>query len=223
MLNRQNRLLALQALAAGCVILGMASNPARAQGAPGVQPQAPTAQTMVKSPAEAPLSPAPASAKLQPPVHVATPSKAAGASQTASKASSATRPTAAKSHNSPYQPNRFAGRAGRYYEGVWGVESLAVKWAESGELIRFSYKVLDPARAAALSDVKSEPALIAPAAGVKLVIPSMENIGRLRQTSAPEEGKSYWMAFSNKGRLVKRGDRVSVVIGQFHADGLVVD
>jgi hypothetical protein len=31
------------------------------------------------------------------------------------------------------------------------------------------------------------------------------------------------MAFSNKGRLVKRGDRVSVVIGQFRADGLVVD
>jgi hypothetical protein len=31
------------------------------------------------------------------------------------------------------------------------------------------------------------------------------------------------MAFSNKGRPVKRGDRVSVVIGAFHADGLVVD
>jgi hypothetical protein len=31
------------------------------------------------------------------------------------------------------------------------------------------------------------------------------------------------MAFSNKGRLVKRGDRVNVVIGKFRADGLVVD
>jgi hypothetical protein len=31
------------------------------------------------------------------------------------------------------------------------------------------------------------------------------------------------MAFSNKGRLVKRGDRVNVVIGQFRAEGLVVD
>jgi hypothetical protein len=31
------------------------------------------------------------------------------------------------------------------------------------------------------------------------------------------------MAFSNKGRLVKRGDSVNIVIGQFHADGLVVD
>jgi hypothetical protein len=31
------------------------------------------------------------------------------------------------------------------------------------------------------------------------------------------------MAFSNKGRRVKRGDRVIIVIGQFRAEGLVVD
>jgi hypothetical protein len=31
------------------------------------------------------------------------------------------------------------------------------------------------------------------------------------------------MVFSNKGRLVKRGDRVNVVIGEFRADGLGVD
>jgi len=65
--------------------------------------------------------------------------------------------------------------------------------------------------------------LIDPKAGVQLVVPSMEKIGQLRQSSTPEVGKSYWMAFSNKGRLVKRGDRVNVVIGKFRADGLVVD
>jgi hypothetical protein len=31
------------------------------------------------------------------------------------------------------------------------------------------------------------------------------------------------MVFSNKGKFVKHGDHVSVVIGRFHADGLVVD
>jgi hypothetical protein len=120
-------------------------------------------------------------------------------------------------------PDRFAGRAGRYYLMVWGVDSLAVKWAESGELIRFTYRVLDPDKAKALNDPKNEPALIDPRAGVKLVVPAMENVGQLRQSTAPEGGKSYWMAFSNKGRLVKRGDHVAVVIGAFHADGLVVD
>ncbi len=51
----------------------------------------------------------------------------------------------------------------------------------------------------------------------------MDKVGKLRQSSTPEAGKSYWMAFSNKGRRVKRGDHVSVVIGQFRADGLVVE
>ena len=122
-----------------------------------------------------------------------------------------------------YRPERFAGRAGTYYRMVWGVDSLGVKWSESGEVIRFSYRVVDADKAAILNDRKSEPSLIAPRAGVKLVVPAMENVGQLRQSAPPEAGKSYWMVFSNKGRLVKRGDYVSVVVGAFHADGLVVD
>jgi len=122
-----------------------------------------------------------------------------------------------------YRPERFAGRAGKYYPLVWGVDSLTVKWAESGEMIRFSYRVLDPEKAAVLNNERSEPSLIAPSAGVSLVVPTMENVGRLRQTARPEEGKTYWMAFANKGRLVKRGDRVIVEIGKFRANGLVVD
>ena len=130
-------------------------------------------------------------------------------------------PVAAKS--SPYQPDRFAGRAGKYYKLVWGVDSLGVKLVESGEIVRFTYRVLDPDKASVLNDKNTEPSLIDSRAGVKLVVPSMEKIGKLRQTGTPEAGKAYWMAFSNKGRLVKKGDRVDVVIGQFRADGLVVD
>ena len=132
-------------------------------------------------------------------------------------------PTKKPAAPSKYRPDRFAGRAGEYYRLIWGVDSLAVKWTESGEIIRFSYRALDAGKAKALNDKKSEPSLVDPRAGVSLVVPSMEQVGALRQSADPEAGKSYWMAFSNKGRLVKRGDRVSVVIGQFRADGLVVD
>ena len=65
--------------------------------------------------------------------------------------------------------------------------------------------------------------MIDPQAGVKLKIPLMEKIGRLRQTSTPIAGKSYRMAFSNSLRRVRPGDRVIVEIGHFHADGLVVE
>jgi hypothetical protein len=105
----------------------------------------------------------------------------------------------------------------------WGVDTFSVKSVEGGELIRFSYRVLDGNRARLLNDKSIEAYLIAPAAHAKLVVPSLEKVGLLRQSSTPEAGKTYWMAFSNPGRPVKRGDRVNVVIGQFHADGLVVE
>jgi hypothetical protein len=122
-----------------------------------------------------------------------------------------------------YQPDRFAGRAGRYYSLVWGVDGLSVKAVESGELIRFSYHVLDGEKAKPINDKKVEPGLIDPVHHIKLVIPSLEKVGQLRQSGTPEAGRSYWMAFSNPHRTVKRGDRVNVEIGQFHVDGLVVE
>ena len=148
------------------------------------------------------------------------PQAAAGTQASAVQAKPGTKSSAKVSR---YRPERFAGRAGSYYRLVWGVDTLGVKWGESGEVIRFSYRVLDADKARILNDKKNEPSLIDPQAGVKLVVPSLENVGQLRQSAPPEGGKSYWMVFSNKGRLVKRGDHVSVVIGAFHADGLVVD
>jgi hypothetical protein len=103
------------------------------------------------------------------------------------------------------------------------VDALSVKYTESGEVIRFSYRIVDVDKAKALNDKAVEPSLVDPKAGVRLSIPALEKIGKLRQTGTLVSGKAYWMAFSNKGRLVKRGDLVNVIIGQFHADGLMVE
>jgi hypothetical protein len=122
-----------------------------------------------------------------------------------------------------FRPNGFSTRREMYYSSVWGVDSLGVKAVESGEIIRFTYRVLDANLAKTLNDKKLEPALISFEKGVKLVVPTLEKVGQLRQSSTPVTGKSYWMAFSNSGRLLKRGDRVDVVIGNFHANGLIVE
>jgi hypothetical protein len=133
----------------------------------------------------------------------------------------AAKPAAAQ--RSHHTPERFAGRADQYYRVVWGVDALTVKWVESGELIKFSYHVLDAKRAKVLSDQRSEPSLIDPKAGIRLVVPHVDKVGALRQTAPPENDHEYWIEFSNKGRVVKRGDRVDLVIGTFHANNLVVD
>src|SRR5215831_19076194 len=84
--------------------------------------------------------------------------------------SQSTAPPATPPAASPvrYQPSRFSKRAELHYSLIWGVDSLSVKWAESGELIRFSWRVLDPAKAAPINDKQSEPQLQDPQAGVSL-------------------------------------------------------
>ena len=121
-----------------------------------------------------------------------------------------------------YLPNPFAGAAGRYYRLIWGIDSLDVKRVESGEMIEFTWRVLDPGKAQLLNDVRTTPSLVDRQQGVSLVVPSMDMVGLLRQRTTPEPGKTYWMAFANTGRVVKPGDRVDVVIGEFRANGLVV-
>lgn len=119
-----------------------------------------------------------------------------------------------------YRPNLVPKRQGEYYQMVWGVDSLSVKAVESGDLIRFTYRVVDPQKARPLNDKQVEAVLVSPTARVKLMIPSLEKVGQLRQTNTPEAGRSYWMAFSNPRRTAKRGDRVNVDIGLFHISNL---
>lgn len=113
-------------------------------------------------------------------------------------------------------------KAKLYYQAMWGVDILGVKAVESGLMLRFSYLVLDAKKAAVLNDKKNNPLLIDVKSGAQLVIPTLEKVGQLRQSSTPENGMRYWMLFSNKGTLVKPGDLVDIEIGTFRAHGLVV-
>jgi hypothetical protein len=121
------------------------------------------------------------------------------------------------------QANRLSRRAEMYYEGVWGIGELRLKAAESGGIIRFNYRVLDPKKAAALNDKNAEPKLYDSQARVQLVIPEFDNVGKLRQSSTPKAGMTYWMGFSNPTRAVKPGHRVDIVIGSFRANSLEVE
>jgi hypothetical protein len=121
-----------------------------------------------------------------------------------------------------YEPNHFPKREHSYYELFWGVDSLNAKSVESGELIKFTFRVIDPEKAKTLNDKTLQPAMYDPAIHAKLVIPTLEKVGQLRQAQTPEAGVTYWMAFSNPGRVVKRGDRVTVIIGDFHVENLLV-
>jgi hypothetical protein len=152
-----------------------------------------------------------------------TPAAPQTVSPTAPNASSPVHPHRQRKLASPYRAKGTSIHEEQFYQINWGVDSFAAKTVEAGQMIRFSYRVVDAQKAKALNDKKAAPTLVDERAHVQLVVPSMEKVGQLRQSSAPEAGRSYWMVFSNKGKFVKHGDHVNVVIGRFHADGLVVD
>src|SRR5690348_14073638 len=110
-----------------------------------------------------------------------------------------------------------------YIKRKWGVDVVGVRLVASDSMLEFRYKVLDVKKAEALNNKRWNPYLLDQASGAKLAVPTMEKIGQLRQTPPPVEGHIYWMVFANPGRMVKRGNRVNVVVGDFHADGLTVE
>jgi hypothetical protein len=124
---------------------------------------------------------------------------------------------------SPYRATRLTPKAQTYYLAAWGVDRMKVSATSSGNLVRFSYRVTDPGLAQALADKRSPPYLVGQKNKVVLQVPVMEKIGPLRQTAAPKLGQEYWMVFSNKGHHILPGDRVNVMIGSFHAEGLLVE
>jgi hypothetical protein len=148
---------------------------------------------------------------------------ATSSQQTQANSSNTPAPTSTKANRSRYRAVELSQHAIEHYQTIWGVDSFVVRSVESGQMIRFSYRVIDAEKATAVNDKKATPYLIDEAAHVKLVVPMMEKVGQLRQSAAPESGKSYWMVFSNKGGFVKQGDRVSVEIGKFRVDGLVIE
>ena len=139
----------------------------------------------------------------------------------------ATQPSVSSPSNASRTSHRFITAAltpkqERFYQLIWGVDIVGVKLVSSGLMVRFSYRVLDANRAKVLNDKKATPFLIDEKSKVQMVVPTMEKVGQLRQASPPENGREYWMVFSNKGNLIKPGSRVDVVIGRFRANGLIV-
>ena len=106
---------------------------------------------------------------------------------------------------------------------LWGIDDVHVRSTASGALVRFSYRVVDADKAKILNSKQVTPYLVDEQHGLALQVPVMEQVGQLRQVAAPQNGRDYWMAFSNKGRYLKPGNHVTLMVGNLRISGLVVE
>lgn len=119
--------------------------------------------------------------------------------------------------------NNWHARNGMRIQRNWGVDVVGVRPVSSGFMLAFRYKIVDEEKAKLLNDKRSKAYIIDEATGNVLGVPIMEKLGEMRQKAAPELGRTYFIMFGNPGKLVKSGSRVSVVVGDFRLDNLVVD
>jgi len=109
-------------------------------------------------------------------------------------------------------------------EERWGIRVLSIRQSANGYMLDFRYRVLDPEKAFLLMNRKEKPYLIDQASGAKFMVPSAPKVGPLRQTSVkPTPNRNYFIIFANPGKYVKPGNKVTVVIGEFRAENLVVE
>lgn len=106
-----------------------------------------------------------------------------------------------------------------------GIRVKSLSLSAGGNLVDFRYQVMDAQKALALSSKKdSNPYLIDQASGAILRTPNLAQVGNLRNSMKnPIAGKTYFMLFSNPGMLVKKGGKVTLIIGDVKTENILVE
>ena len=111
-------------------------------------------------------------------------------------------------------------------EDRWGVRPVAIRLTATDYFVDFRYVITDPEKAKAIlsrSKENKEIFLLEQKTGKKFPVP-ITKLGPMRGTTvSPKKGRQYTILFSNVGKSVKKGDKVSVIIGKFKAENLTVE
>lgn len=112
----------------------------------------------------------------------------------------------------------------RDFGSQWGVEIVALRSSAAGYMLDFRYRVKDVEKAATLLKQGSKAYVLVEKNGAQLFVPVVSRIGPLRQSATKiYADRNYFVMFANPGKLVQPGDTVTVVIGDFKAEHLIVD
>lgn len=112
------------------------------------------------------------------------------------------------------------------FERSWGIKIEGMRLSAGGYMLDFRYRILDSDKASPIVDPKKKPFLIDQSTGAKFIVPAPAKVGSLRATAnngKPIAGRTYFVIFSNPGMFVKAGNKVTVEIGDFRAENLVVE
>jgi hypothetical protein len=105
-----------------------------------------------------------------------------------------------------------------------GIKPLGVMLTAAGTMLQFRYLVVDPGRSHPVFDRQIKTYLVDQASGTDFGVASDSKFGPLRSSSRdPVAGKEYFILFTNPDRVVKRGNKVTIVIGDYKIEHVAVE
>jgi len=106
-----------------------------------------------------------------------------------------------------------------------GIVVSGIRLSSVGYMLDFRYRVVDTDKAAPLMDAKVKPYMLV-ASGARLDIPNTPKLGMLRQrprnNAVMKKNREYFIMFSNLGRRLQSGDKVTVVVGETKIEDLII-
>jgi len=108
-------------------------------------------------------------------------------------------------------------------EEKWGVRPGPIRLTGAGHFIDFRYRVMDAEKAEKVVSRKHKAFLLDEDSGKVLPVP-VTKIGPMRATARQaKQDREYFVLFSNANNEIKKGDKVTVIIGDFKVENLVVE
>ena len=109
------------------------------------------------------------------------------------------------------------------FKDLYGIEVVALRYSAAGHMLDFRFRVVDSDKAMPFFREDIKPYLVDKATGKSLDVPVPSKLGPARPTGRnPKLGITYWMFFGNPG-LVKPGDQVTIVVGDYKLEDLIVE
>jgi hypothetical protein len=110
-------------------------------------------------------------------------------------------------------------------EEVFGIRVISLRRTGAGTMLDLRYRIVDAAKAKVLLERKLAPVLRDHRTGIVAGVPRAPKVGQLRSTGkfVHVNDRNYTVIFANPGRLITRGSRVSLMMGELSASDLIVE
>lgn len=111
-------------------------------------------------------------------------------------------------------------------EKEWGIKLFGIRWTAAGYMLEMKFRVLDPEKAFPLLKRDIKRYVVVDKSGAVLEVPFTQKLGSLkssvRTANMVKKDYNYIALFANPGKHVNVGDKVTLVIGNFMAENLIV-